>query len=132
MFWNNFVTYCRKSNTTPTAVTRELNISSGNVTAWKKGRVPKWGTLVKIANYFDITPDVLIAENTKITDNSSMSNNTINGNYNVVGNNSQIYVKEELSPQEQELISIFRRLSEVNKAKALIHICELTQENMMA
>lgn len=127
MFWDNFFTYCRRNNTTPTAVAKELNISSGNVTAWKKGRVPKWGTLVKIADYFNITPDILIAENIKITDNNSVSNNTINGNYNVVGNNSQIYVKEELSPQEQELISIFRNLSEVNKAKHLYLMSEDTE-----
>ncbi len=80
-------------------------------------------TLSYIANLCEISPEELLKIET--SSNHTLSHNTINGNFNVVGNNSQISVKEELTKQEQELIGIFRNLSETNKAKVLIYTAEL-------
>lgn len=55
MFWDNFIFYCAKNNKAPNTVAKELNLSSGSITAWKNGVKPRLTTLSKIADYFDIT-----------------------------------------------------------------------------
>ena len=62
MFWNNFIDLCVNNSTTPNAVAKELSIASGAVTKWKNGAVPHQTTLLKIANYFDVTVEELIAD----------------------------------------------------------------------
>ena len=62
MFWENFIELCKNKNVSPNGLAKELSISSGAVTAWKNGRVPKWQTLEVIANYFDVTVEELIAD----------------------------------------------------------------------
>lgn len=60
MFWDNFVALCTQRGTSPNAVAAELKKSSGSVTAWKNGAVPRETTLKKIADYFDISIDQLL------------------------------------------------------------------------
>lgn len=60
MFWDNFVTLCAQRGTSPNAVAAELKKSSGSVTAWKNGSVPRETTLKKIADYFEISIDQLL------------------------------------------------------------------------
>lgn len=67
MFWENFSFLCEKNGKKPNTVATELKISSGSVTAWKQGRVPKWGTLQKIADYFSVSVENLISEKEKPT-----------------------------------------------------------------
>lgn len=55
MFWDNFIFYCAKNNKAPNAVAKELNLSSGSITAWKNGVKPRLTTLSKIADYFCVT-----------------------------------------------------------------------------
>lgn len=62
MFWENFVALCNKNGTKPNPVAKELGISSGSVTFWKKGKVPHHSTLIKLANYFGVTVDYLLTE----------------------------------------------------------------------
>ena len=60
MFWDNFLRLCEKANKSPNAVGADLGYSSGSITAWKQGRVPKWATVSKIADYFGVTTDYLL------------------------------------------------------------------------
>lgn len=60
MFWDNFVSLCTQRGTSPNAVAAELKKSSGSVTAWKNGAVPRETTLKKIADYFEISIDELL------------------------------------------------------------------------
>ena len=57
MFWDIFVALCSKHNTTPTAVVNKLGLAKGNVTSWKKGKVPQAVTQKKIADYFGVSVD---------------------------------------------------------------------------
>ena len=61
MFWENYKKLCDSINKKPNPVAAELGFSSGNVTAWKNGRVPKWTSLKKIANYFNVDVSDLIS-----------------------------------------------------------------------
>lgn len=60
MFWENFVELCSQNETSPNAVAAELGKSSGSVTAWKNGAVPRETTLKKIAEHFSVTVDRLL------------------------------------------------------------------------
>lgn len=54
MFWDKFVSLCNKIDKAPNTVARELGISSGAVTGWKKGAEPQSAKLVQIADYFSV------------------------------------------------------------------------------
>lgn len=62
MFWKNFSSLCSEMKKSPNAVASELGYSSGSVSAWKSGRIPKYATLDKIAAYFGVTADQLIGD----------------------------------------------------------------------
>lgn len=49
------------AGTTPSAVTKELGISISSFTDWKKGKgKPSIETLIKLADYFDVSLDWLV------------------------------------------------------------------------
>ena len=60
MFWENYVALCSKKGVAPNAVAAELRKSSGSVTAWKNGTIPRETTLKKIADYFEVSVDTLL------------------------------------------------------------------------
>lgn len=60
-FWINFVNLCNEHNIKPNPLAKKLGFSSGNVTAWKNGRIPKWTNLQKIADYFQVNVKDLIS-----------------------------------------------------------------------
>lgn len=77
-FWEKYVSLCSENGASPNAVAKELNISSGSVTWWKKGKVPHFQTLQKIADYFGVTVDNLLGkEDAPITDASLSENEKI-------------------------------------------------------
>ena len=57
MFWDRYFALCHSVGKTPNRVGKELGVSSGTITFWKKGKVPHHGTLLKIADYFGVTVD---------------------------------------------------------------------------
>lgn len=63
MFWNNYVKLCEQKGKAPNAVAAELGLSSGSVTAWKQGRLPRGGTIEMIARYFEVEPAYLLNDN---------------------------------------------------------------------
>ena len=60
MFWKNFSYLCSKNGVSPNAVAKALNLSSGSVTFWKNGKTPHHPTLLKIADYFNVSVDYLL------------------------------------------------------------------------
>lgn len=124
MFWENFLDQCYKARKTPTAVVQELGLSRGSVTNWKRGAKPNELTIKKIADYFNIS----ITELNKNDGNVTISTGDINGYNNAIGNNPQVTVAPMLSSQEEELLTQFRKLSELEKAKALLYIAGLKKE----
>lgn len=61
MFWDRFYHLCEIHNKKPTPLGRELGISSGIISAWKKeGHCPSGEMLIRIANYFNCSIDYLV------------------------------------------------------------------------
>lgn len=46
----------------PNPVAKELGVSSGTVTGWKRGSLPKPEVLSKIASYFNVSVDYLMGK----------------------------------------------------------------------
>ena len=59
-FWNTFYNLCIKIGKSPNAVAKELDISTGAITWWKKGRVPHPNTAKKVADYFGVSVQYLL------------------------------------------------------------------------
>ncbi len=60
IFFYRFRDLCQRNDTTVNAVGRELGISSGALTAWKKGTAPHVSSVMKIADHFGVTIDYLL------------------------------------------------------------------------
>lgn len=97
MFWNNFIFYCNQNSVAPNRVAAKLGFSTGTVTWWKKGRVPRDSALQKIAAYFGVTVDDLLADNTQKTPPAS----------------------KELTEGEAKLLELFRAMPEDRQAAYL-------------
>lgn len=63
MFWENYLHLCNKVGKSANAVAAEIGFkSSGTVTGWKDGKIPYERNLKKIADYFGVTVDDLIGD----------------------------------------------------------------------
>lgn len=98
MFWTRFLLLCEMHNTKPNPVGKEIGISSGIITKWKKEEsLPSGEMLIKIAEYFDCSIDFL------------------------VGRTSDIYShKNEISKTDSALLNSFRQLDERDKNEILL------------
>lgn len=59
-FFEVFHQLCREQKTTPNAIAKELGISSGTITNWKNGAVPRISAVQKIADHFNVSVDHLL------------------------------------------------------------------------
>lgn len=61
-FWENYSKLCSERGESPNSIAAQLGYSSGSVTAWKQGRVPKYQTLEVIAKHFGVSVEYLLKE----------------------------------------------------------------------
>lgn len=59
-FFEKYDSLCKSRNETPNSVAKIIGASSGSVTAWKNGTVPRPATIVKIAEYFSVSVDFFL------------------------------------------------------------------------
>lgn len=71
MFWENFKKLCSTVGKSPNAVAKEIGISSGSVTEWKTGRLPRRTTLEKIADYFGVEPYSLFRKESPVDEDEA-------------------------------------------------------------
>lgn len=64
MFYDRFLDLCKRKNLKPTAVIEELGFSSGNMSRWKNGKVPRGDSLKRVAEYFNVSTDYLLGNDT--------------------------------------------------------------------
>lgn len=61
MFWTRFIELCNEAGKSPNAVAAACGIkSSGTVTGWSKGAIPRAPVLHKMAQYFHVSEDYLL------------------------------------------------------------------------
>ena len=62
MFKKNFINFCNIKGVAPTVVCRDIGLSNAIYSNWTDESVPRRTTLMKIANYFGITVEELLAD----------------------------------------------------------------------
>lgn len=130
MFWDNFYSACIKKGTKPNPLAKELQIASGSMTAWKGGKLPNGETLLKIADYLDVSVDYLLGRTDKpqtvgghsiqtgsIGDNSSNSDTSVKI--------SDTVQQTHLDETEQQLVQAFKTLDFIGKSKVMGLVAEL-------
>lgn len=99
-----------------------LSISKASITGWKNGSVPRPEKLKAIADYFNVTPESLLSDET-------VSVQTVQNNHGIIGNtNAPVTImngNSHLTEQETELINLFRKMSVIQQAQLLVNAAEL-------
>lgn len=111
MFWENFFKLCVYNNTKPLKVVQALNIGSGSITKWKNGTIPNGETLLKIANYFNVTTDYLLG--LTATPERKVEDNPIYVSYNALSDidkeKVKAYINDLLQAQKYtELVTPYK------------------------
>lgn len=65
MFKKIFIQLCNKKNESPSSVCRNIGITPATFSCWTDDSVPRKATLMKIADYFGVSVDYLLGEETK-------------------------------------------------------------------
>lgn len=60
MFWKRFYNLCLRCGKRPNPIGKEIGLSSGIISKWKNGGIPNGETLMKLADYFDVSVDYLL------------------------------------------------------------------------
>ena len=59
-FWDVFSKLCNEIGKKPNPVGKEIGVSSAAIANWKTGSIPNGETLMKIADYFNVSVDYLL------------------------------------------------------------------------
>lgn len=129
MFYDQYERLCKEHNVKPTRVMRDLGQSSTSPQRWREGMMPKIETVLQIAEYFGVSLDYLFSEELGRThENATMTAHSNNGSAVIqggVGNNASVSNGNAPQGLEAELLRVFARLNNVNKAQALSRLYEL-------
>ena len=60
MFYERLKQLAKEKNVSLTNLVKELGMSTGNLSRWKSGIVPKSDTVSALAEYFEVTSDYLL------------------------------------------------------------------------
>ena len=95
MFYETVNKLCKERKTTITRMAEDIGLSNAAPTSWKKGSVPKLGTLEKISAYFGVSVDFLLGKEQQKTPDPE---------------------KVEREYSDQALLDAFNRADEATKA----------------
>lgn len=59
-FYPRYESLLKKNNISHYALSREIGINNSSLLFWKRGKTPKMDSLIKIAEYFDVSIDYLV------------------------------------------------------------------------
>ena len=115
MFWINYMLLCAQEGKTPNGLAKELGISSGSVTNWKRGKLPSESSLQKIADHFGLSiwdllgeknPDAQTDAGNKKESSSDEMESFVQSNFKKLSFQDRIYVinviQDRLRNQESQ------------------------------
>ena len=127
-FWNQFYPQCRNMDLRPTALGSKLNISSGTINNWKNGTIPNGETLMKLADFFDVSVDYLLGR-----ENAQSNSNSITNNGNVISSTQSNNIvnssdESKFDTTTTQVAEAFSNLSFSDKAKVMGLVAELEEQ----
>ncbi|MCD7725880.1 MAG: helix-turn-helix domain-containing protein [Clostridiales bacterium] len=78
MFFDQLKILCKENNISVTSLIQQLGMSKGTITNWKKGVIPNGETILKFANYFNVSTDYLLTGKHRNDDLSQEENDWLN------------------------------------------------------
>lgn len=72
VFYDNFVRLCARKNVPPSRVCVEIGANRSTYSRWSEGSIPNAYTLVKLADYFDVTSESLMKPYDKQAEDSAI------------------------------------------------------------
>ena len=99
MFYERLQVLCKERNLSVSAALNILGVSSGNMTYWRKGRLPKGDTLRRMAKFFDVPVDTLIGSK-----------------------------QESLAVQQEKLLLLFESVPQEKREELLDRFAEMTEQ----
>lgn len=125
MFKKNFIKLCSAIGESPSSVCKKIGISSAAFSQWDDNTIPRKVTQQRIADYFGITVEALLAdEEPPISVNNGIIGNENNNNIVSVGNT----VRSDLGEIETELVNICKKLDIKRKNALLTRAYELLDD----
>ena len=95
MFYAQFLELCNKEGVKPTPLIKSLGLSPGNLKRWENGSTVNSDILLMLSEHFGVSVDYLLT-------GKDIKSSPI-----------------ELSDDEQELLSYYKKLSDINKGRIL-------------
>lgn len=131
MFWNVLYNLCEAKNTKPYAVAKAIGASNAVCTKWKNGSIPNGETLLKLANYFNVSVDFLLGRTDTPTGYSNGINNVqttvnspqVSGNNNTIGDRT-----ETISAEDAELLELIKKLPLKKRVKFISSLYDELEE----
>ncbi|MBS6444530.1 MAG: helix-turn-helix transcriptional regulator [Ruminococcus sp.] len=126
MFWDIFYKICIEQGTKPNPVAKQIGVSSSTVTSWKNGGIPNGETLLKLADYLNVSVDYLLGRTTE---------KNISANYGIQNHsdNNQGDITNQLNLQGEnglhgKMLGEFDKLDFKDQVKVLNLIAELSNK----
>lgn len=133
MFWDNFVFYCSQKGVAPNVAAAAVGVkSSGTVTGWKNGAMPRQSILKKLADYFEIPVELLINASPLLWNaaRESVTNQDF-AKLPIEQREAMLKVAKENAPgpqaesvNEKLLIDLFRQLSPERQQEELAYLAQ--------
>lgn len=102
MFWNVLYRLCEENNTKPYVVAKAIGSSNAVCTKWKNGSIPNGETLLKLANYFNVSVDYLLGRTDTPTGYSKSPQ--------ISGNNSTDNRTDTIPAEDIEILELIKKL----------------------
>ncbi len=132
MFWERYCDLCKKFNSSPNGVAKNIGVSNAICTKWKNGVIPKGEILLKIADFFGCSVDYLLdrTENPQAHKSASVSFGDMSNNSGIVGNVGSTINSGSVSLDEHQklLLDLYNKLSPMEQAKLLVYADTLKSE----
>lgn len=127
MFWNIFYKLCEEKSIKPNAVAKVIGVSNATCTKWKNGAVPNGETLLKLADYLNVSVDYLLGR----TENSQTinSNNVVNFSNSGDNNTNNVSIGKASSEDISEITEMIKKLSLIERSKVILFIEEMKGKN---
>lgn len=127
-FYEIFKSLCCAKNTTPTAVLKQLKISTSKGTSWKNGSDPSIKYLIQISEFFNVSVDYLLGR-----ENAQSNSNSITNNGNVISSTQSNNIvnssdESKFDTTTTQVAEAFSNLSFSDKAKVMGLVAELEEQ----
>lgn len=103
MFYDKYQKMCHQIGKSPFAVARDLGISSRTQGNWKSGSEPRYGTLKRIADYFNVDVSYFYEDDQIENNDDKIVEKFIDE------------LKRDLTDDEQLLLDMFRTMTDEQK-----------------